>query len=142
MADPHVISALRGKYAEIMGQITKHERDLERLRIDAAHIESAIRLFDPSYEVATISGKRPKKPSRWARQGAGTRTALEILRQADRPLTAHEIALAAMHRHGMPTDDGDTVKAVAASLRGGLMRRIGKGVIQHDGFPKLWSIER
>jgi hypothetical protein len=40
----------------------------------------------------------------------------------------------------MPTDDAMTVKAIAASLRGSLMRRMGHGVIRHDGFPKRWSL--
>ena len=140
MADTHVISALRSKYAELMGRIAKHERDAERLRIDAAHIEAAIRMFDPGHAVDQITGKRPKKANRWTKQGNGTRAALEVLQHADKPLTAHDIALEAMRRHGMPTDDGVTVKAIAASLRGSLMRRIGKGVIRHDGFPKRWSL--
>jgi hypothetical protein len=140
VADSHVISALRSKYAELVGLIAKHERDVERWRTDAAHIEAAIRMFDSGHDVASITGKRPKKPSRWVRQGHGTRTALEVLKQAERPLTAHEIALASMRLRGMPIEDGVTVKAVAASLRGSLMRRNGKGVIQHDGFPKRWSL--
>jgi hypothetical protein len=140
MAELHVVSALRSKYAELVGLIAKHERDAKRLRIDAAHIEAAIRLFDSGHDVVSITGKRPKKPSRWVKQGHGTRTALEVLKRTESPLTAHEIALAAMRLRGMPIEDGVTVKAVAASLRGSLMRRIGKGVIRHDGFPKRWSL--
>ena len=138
MAETHVLSALRGKYAELMGQLRVLERDTERLRVDLDHVECTMRLFDADVELPT--GKRPRKANRWSVQGNGTRSALEVLRDADRPLTAHEITLEAMRRAQMPTDDGIVVKAVASSLRGSLKRRLGRGVVVVDGFPTRWAL--
>lgn len=138
MAETHVLSALRSKYAELMGQLRLLERDAERLRVDLYHVECAMRLFSPDSEMPTA--KRPRKANRWSVGGNGTRMALAVLRDADGPLTAHEIALEAMRRAQMPTDDGIVVKAVASSLRGSLKRRAGKGVVMVDGFPKRWAL--
>ena len=140
MAETHVISALRSKYAELMGQLRVLERDAERLRVDLAHVECAMRLFNPDCEMPT--GKRPRKANRWSVQGNGARAALEVLRDADRPLTAHEITLVAMRRSQTPTDDGIVVKAVASSLSGSLKRRVGKGVVAVDGYPTRWAISK
>lgn len=138
MAETHVLSALRSKYAELMGQLRLLERDAERLRVDLSHVECAMRLFDAECELPT--GRRPRKPNRWSVGGNGTRMALAVLRDADRPLTAHEITLEAMRRAQMPTDDGIVVKAVASSLRGSLKRRVGNGVVMVEGFPARWGL--
>ena len=140
MAETHVLSSLRSKYAELMGQLRLLERDAERLRVDLSHVECAMRLFSPDCEMPTA--KRPRKANRWSVGGSGTRMALAVLRDADRPLTAHEITLEAMRRAQMPTDDGIVVKAVASSLRGSLKRRVGKGVVMADGYPARWALAR
>lgn len=47
MAETHVIAALHRKYSELMGQIQKHERDAEKIRVDLMHVEATMRLFNP-----------------------------------------------------------------------------------------------
>ena len=118
MAEIHIVSALRSKYSELLGLLQKPEKEVEALRAGLAHIEATIRLFKPGWDSATVSGTWPKVPVRWRRQGTGIRTALEIMRQDDRALTAHELALQVMRRNGQPTDDAAAVKAVACSMRG------------------------
>jgi len=140
MTETHVMSALRDKYAELLGRLKKHEKEAEALRVDLAHVEASIRMFKPDWDEKSVRGKRPRKPSRWPKSGQGVQLTLEILRTAGEPMTAHDIAIEAMMRCGMPTDDGIVVKAVASGLRSGLRRRIGKGIIKHEGFPTRWSL--
>ena len=45
MAEPHVVSDLRTKRAEISGYIADLERKINRQRADLAHIDATIRIF-------------------------------------------------------------------------------------------------
>ena len=47
MADPHVISALRSKRAEVAGLIDSLERQLAQHRADLIHVDGVLRLFQP-----------------------------------------------------------------------------------------------
>jgi hypothetical protein len=64
MAEPHVVSALRANYAELLGQLRQCEQRADGFRDGLTHISATIQLFDPAWDGATVSAKRPKKPSR------------------------------------------------------------------------------
>ena len=67
MAEPHVITGLIAKRAEIAGKIEHLQDELRALVIDLDNIDHTIHVFDPSIELQEIS-KRPvpqgTKPSR------------------------------------------------------------------------------
>lgn len=142
MAEPHVISALNAKYVRIKGQIISKERELEGLRIDLGHVEETIRLFKDDWRDADMPAVAPRKPSRWSRRGQGIRTALDVLNEASQPMTAWEIAIAVMDRLQQPEPTADTLARQASTFNGLLRRRIGKGVVRHDGKPWRWSLMR
>src|ERR1700724_3890733 len=50
MADPHVISALREKRAELSGELIAAEKRILQLRDDIASLDRTIRVFDPTSE--------------------------------------------------------------------------------------------
>jgi hypothetical protein len=62
MADPHVISALREKRAELSGELIAAEKRILQLRDD---IDRTIRVFDPTSEPHKIRPilRRKKPPS-------------------------------------------------------------------------------
>jgi hypothetical protein len=49
MADPHVITALNRKYAELKGHLDRHSNEAKKLRKSMAHVEATIRLFRDDY---------------------------------------------------------------------------------------------
>jgi hypothetical protein len=54
MADPHVLTDLIAKRAEMAGKI-EHLRDqLRQLVVDLDHIDASIHIFDPSIESGEI----------------------------------------------------------------------------------------
>jgi hypothetical protein len=57
MAEPHVLSALVSRRAELTGEIEGLECQDDQLRADLLHIEAAIRIFAPDYRPNEI---RPK----------------------------------------------------------------------------------
>lgn len=139
MAETHVISALNRKYGELKGHLDRHSNDARKLRKSMAHVEATIRLFRDDYDVSAIAPIIPNKSVRWRSKGYGIRVATQVMRDANKPLTTHEIAVATMERAGIAYDL-ETARDVACSLRQSLKRRVDKGVVVVDGFPKRWAI--
>jgi hypothetical protein len=92
MAEPHVISALRDKRAELDGELRQAEKRIIQLRADLESIDGALRVFDPSLAPRTIRPKLRRKPPAHFRHGQFSRAVLETLRRADDPMTARDIA--------------------------------------------------
>jgi hypothetical protein len=47
MAEPHVISALRAKRAELSGDLIAAQKRLEKIRDDLDAVDRTLRVFDP-----------------------------------------------------------------------------------------------
>src|SRR5712671_6103866 len=92
MADPHVISALRGKRAELSGELIAAEKRILELRADIGCLDGAIRIFDPTLEPDKIRPiLRRKKPTLIPR-GQCSPAILDMLRHADGAMTARGIS--------------------------------------------------
>ena len=112
MADPHVISALRQKRAELSGELIAAEKRILQLRDDIASLDRTIRMFDPTAEPHAIRPiLRRKKPTLIPR-GQCSRAVLDMLRYADSPMTAREIATQLAARYQIDTT------ALVSELRG------------------------
>jgi hypothetical protein len=68
MADPHVLTGLIAKRAEIAGQIESTQDQFRQLVIDLDHIDAAIHIFDPSIELEELKS-RPVPPKHQAFRG-------------------------------------------------------------------------
>jgi hypothetical protein len=135
MADPHVISALRAKRAELSGELIAAERRILQLRDDISSLDRTIRVFDPAAEPHTIRPVlRRKKPTLIPR-GQCSRAILDMLRQADDPMTAREIATQLAARYQMEASN-----ALVAKVRNTLARQ--KGLASEPrGDAKAWRVE-
>jgi hypothetical protein len=92
MVDPHVISALRKKRAELSGELISAENRIVQLCSDIDSLDGAIRVFDPTAAPDKIRPiLRRKKPTLIPR-GQCSRATLDLLRSTDRPMTPREIA--------------------------------------------------
>jgi hypothetical protein len=92
MADPHVISALREKRAELSGELIAAEKRILQLRTDIDSLDGAIRVFDPTSEPHKIRPILRRKKSAFIPRGQCSRAILDMLRRADSPMTAREIS--------------------------------------------------
>lgn len=97
MADPDIISALRAKRAEIEGNLRDIERQAEQLRADAATIDGALRIFDPSGAPQTSRQPRKRAPN-----GSFSRAVLDVIRRAKEPLTCRQIGERIVAERGLP----------------------------------------
>src|SRR3984893_18922548 len=105
MAEPHVVSALRTKRAEISGYIADRERKINRQRAALANVDATIKLFSPGTNPDAIPPKRPYRRTRYFARNELSRLTQDALRTASGPLTATGIAAAVMQAKGMPSND-------------------------------------
>ena len=103
------------------------------------HVESVIKMLDPSYSLRAISVKR-RKPNPWFKRGTVYRHAIDAMRAADQPLMAREIAerglTAAKVNDAKPAAVADLTGSILASLR----NHKGKGVQRtNEGSPARWQ---
>ena len=101
---PNTLAGLVEKRAEIAGKISHTRAALRQLIIDLDHVDAAIRIFDPSYDVEGIRQKIPSAAHR-AIRGDMTRATLDALREASGPMTTIELARHVMAERGLNTAD-------------------------------------
>ena len=139
MADPHVISALRKKRAELSGELIAAEKRILQLRDDITSLDRTIRVFDPTAEPHTIRPiLRRKKPTIIPR-GQCSRAILDVLRHADIVMTARDIAAQLAARYQIDASNTDAMNALVAKVRNTLPRQNGI-VSEMRGDAKAWRV--
>jgi hypothetical protein len=141
MAEPHVITALVAKYAELQGQLQTNEQEADRLRIEIAHVEATIRIFRHDADLSLVAPRMPRNRNPWFRKGHCIRAAIDVLRQSQMPMSAREIALRLLRERGITDANARSVKFLTSTIYGSLNRRKDGAVTVHGGgFPKRWSL--
>jgi hypothetical protein len=138
----HVIPVLRSKRAEISGHILELEKRVTRLRADLANIDAAIRILSPGAEPGTIPPKRAYKRTQYFARNELSRLALDILRKAQGPLAAREIAVAIMKAKGLRMGDDALCATVTDMLLVALRSNARRGTIVKTGVSRdaRWSV--
>jgi hypothetical protein len=140
MAGPHIISALREKRAELSGELIAAEKRIVELRADINSLDRTIRVFDPTSEPHTIRPiLRRKKPTPIPR-GQCSRAILDMLRRADRSMTAREIAAQLAAHYQMDASNMDAMNALVAKVRNTLARQKGLASEMRSDA-KAWRVE-
>jgi hypothetical protein len=135
MADPHVISALRAKRAEVAGLIDSLERQIAQCRANLIHLDAVLRLYQPERDPTEIKPKRSVHRNRYFAQGELARLCLEAFRDAPELLPVPDIVERVIAAKGFDAGDrvlqvgiGELVKATLAPMRRrGTVEKIGKG---------------
>ena len=145
MAEPHVVSALVRKHAEVAGEIEAAEKRVAQLRADLLHLDAVLCLFDPGAKPGAIPPKRPAvRRNEWFAPGELARRVLDTLRTAaGEPLTTREITRRVMTAHGLDAGDGRTLERLDKCVGGYLRRRrdgLIEAVIDQDGGAVRWRI--
>jgi len=119
MADPHVVTALRAKRAELAGQIDALQDQLREAMIAVDHVDCTLRLFDPDVDLDEIRPK-PLPPRHHAFKGQVTRSILAMLR-AEGAMDAKAITIRLMAERELNPNDKALAKAmqkrIGAALR-------------------------
>lgn len=87
----HVVSGLAALHAEMAGQIEQHQKEIQRIGADLGHVTATLKLLVPAADLRAIRAKPHRERSVLFRPGEAPRAVLDVLRQADRPLTSRII---------------------------------------------------
>ena len=142
MAEPHVVSALRTKRAEISGYIADLERKINRQRAALANVDATIRLFSPGTNPDAIPPKRAYRRTRYFAHNELSRLTQDAMRTASRPLTSAEIATAVMQMKGMPADDAAFKEIITKRVLTVLRRLAKRGAVAKSGTSRdaKWAL--
>lgn len=142
MADPHIITALRDKRAELAGEIQVAEGRLAKLHAEIAAVDITLRVFDPEQKPATIRAKVKRKQSTRFRVGEMSRTLLSILRVAQQPLSIREMAAAVAAAHGIDVSTKKALGVLVANTRA-VLSRPHEGVVREGVEGEYrWRLEK
>jgi hypothetical protein len=135
MTEPHVVTALRAKRAEISGHVADLERKLGRHRASLANIDATIKLFAPGLDPDSIPPKRTYRRTRYFTKGELSRRVLGILRKTNgQPATTADIVRGVMAEKGFPFDDGGALSTAITDMALTVLRRLSKrGTVTKSG---------
>jgi hypothetical protein len=122
MSEPHVISALSNKRAELAGIASQLERQLGQQQVNLAHLDATMRLFDPDIQPNQIRPRQQRAHSVWFRPGECLRLIYDELRDAVQPMTTRQLAERITRVKAMTMDDNRQRELVQKTLLGSLNR--------------------
>ncbi len=146
MAESHVISGLVSKRAELSGLFQQHQAELKKIAIDLAHIDAAIKLFDPDYDLNAIKAKDTKQLNPWFDHGEASRLILDVLRSASSALSTRQLGEAMASIKGLLVESPKEWDSLLKLILSAAQRLAKKGVIQAQGRTQgaggslLWQI--
>ena len=138
MSVPHAIKALRRLYALRLGEL-RQGAHLSRPAAELAQIRAVILMIAPRTDLRTIAPIRPRQRRRTGHGSVWVKAALDTLRTADAPLSAHDIATRIMGAQGLPYAPA-TARNIRTAVRIALQRREGVIVQREPGSPMRWTL--
>jgi hypothetical protein len=126
-------------HADIGGRILENRKEGLRLVESMKHVEHVIRMFDPGYNMRSISIRRRVTGNPWFKRGTLIRGALEVLREAQGPLTAREVTERMLKAKGVSGTTPKDLRRLTASVNASLVNHGGKGIERAgEGMPARW----
>jgi hypothetical protein len=131
--------ALLEMHATLAGEMQRSNEHFFKIVKQMRAIESVIKMMDPSFKINRIAVRR-MQPSGWFKRGTVTRTCLDVLRKAERPLTVREIMDAALIAKGH-NPDAEKIAKVRAVFNNALRNQVGKAIrVIRDGPTVRWEL--
>ena len=138
MARSNIVKTLERKYARLLGQ---HRASPSRaIAADLRHVEAVLRMFEATWNRSAVRPIAPRAPIQWGKRGIGVRFAATVLRHAQGPLSATEIARAAYLASGLPMPAPRAVTLSGADLIWSLRRYFGERLTVIDGKPLRYLV--
>jgi hypothetical protein len=142
--DPHArpaIATLERLHMELGGKLLDNRQQAQELGEQMLHVEVCIKMLDPTYNLARITVKR-RKANGWFKRGTLYRRALDVLRKAEQPMTATDIAWKMMEAADIKNASKTDAQVVAQGILRSLISHNGKGVQNvAEGKPAKWTLK-
>jgi hypothetical protein len=142
MADPHIISALSRKRAEIAGVVADLERQIAGQRALLAHLDATLRIFDPDAKPEAIPPRRVAHTTGRFATGDISGACMTAIRESAAPVSSRDIAQRLMASYGLDAKDSKLRRDVQASVRNALMGYRRRGVLESvgSGWDTRWRL--
>jgi len=147
MAESHVVSGLVAKRSELAGLINHHQEAMRRISADIAHVDAAIKIFDPDYDLRTVKPIAFRTGNPWFGHGETSRWALEAMRMAEGTLSTRQIAERLIEKSGKTVSGSKEWDSIMKLVVGALRRLESKGYVRAVGkaagprnTPILWDL--
>jgi hypothetical protein len=155
----NLLSGLRTKYASLSGEaeglaahiaqikvdyakLDELESRLATLKTAADHIVAVIHLLDETWDPRSVKAVKRYSRRLPMRPGECSATALDIIRTAERWMTAREIAMLVLNHHGIKNADAKLRQRVTNTVDATLRGHNGKTIVCDDSWPKRWRADR
>ena len=125
-------------YAELAGKLLESKREAIRLRIAMMQVEAAVKMLQPGFNIASIAAKRRNKSNPWFKRGTLFRSAVDVLRRAETPMTAREIAATLIAGKAPQATRKQAIDLQAAILAA--LRKRNGGTVIGEGAPVRWTL--
>jgi hypothetical protein len=86
MAESHAVSGLAAKRSELTGQIAHYQGLIKRLATDVTHLDAAIKILSPDFDLRTVRAKEYRKRSSIFCHGDALVQVLDVMRESDAPV--------------------------------------------------------
>lgn len=141
MSEPHVISALKDKRAELAGELQVIEQRIVQVRSDLATLDRTLCIFDPDAKPHLIRAVVRRSRPAGFRPGGWTRTVIDVLRRADRALSVREIATLVAGEKSLAVETPEQIGRLTNKVRNTLARqREGLLTKSWDGHTAMWRV--
>src|SRR5277367_758749 len=135
MAEPHVISALRKKRAELAGEVVTAQLRLGKLRYDLDAVDRTLRVFDPRQHPEKIRPVVKRKSDKLFAYGECTRAILNVLRDATEGMSADQVAERVALDCRIATEAPGVAEKLAWRVKAALGRLGRRGIVNGEGKP-------
>jgi hypothetical protein len=143
--DPYArpaIATLERLHMELGGKLLDNRQQAQLLGQQMLHVEAVIKLLDPGFNLARITVKR-RKANGWFKRGTLYRKALDVLRTAEQPMTATDIARKMLEAANIKNASKTDAQVVASGIMRSLLSHNGKGVQNvAEGKPAKWILTK
>ena len=123
----NTVSGLIRRRRELTGDILELLAKVDAITADLEALDRTIRLFDPDIDLDAIPALQHRPQPHWAKHGEVSRAEMELLRDANEPLSTRAVAEAVQRRRGI--DDAVTAGQIKR-IRRCLDRQSGRGTVR------------
>jgi hypothetical protein len=135
------LSALLQLHVRLASDIKENRNQAKRLASDMKAVETVIRMLEPGYDTRHMGHRRRFKPNPWFRKGEAYRSALDVLRKAERPLTAREIVMRMLAARGIKNATVKQIIVLAGAVQNSCRNHLGKTTQRTgEGIPRRWAL--
>jgi hypothetical protein len=132
--------ALIRLHAELGRRINDNKKGAAKLVNAMRHVESIIKMIEPTYDTRRIALKRRMNLNPVFKHGHVSRAVLELLRTATMPMSAEEISVALLQGRGIVEPSRDQTRLMYGAVSTALRTKLGACVAADGGRPRRWRL--